>query len=144
MARYPSKTHKKYSSLTLLVKKLMDEDNRICGYLVVEGVLDVGDEDHYELTLLENGHINFVRGWAIVDLIVPMWSRRFLEILQFLKGTDNQIRAESIDPLIQALDRATRHGGGHLIKTITLSWGVESGKGPASGIRGPRSRSSNL
>ncbi|MDF9779286.1 hypothetical protein [Pseudomonas baetica] len=93
--------------LNKLVKQFMGEEGAFASYSLAEGSIDAGDEDRYELTYHEKGSlVTFQRGWALDEMIVPLWSPRFLRILQFLKETDDTLVASRLDPLLQALERA--------------------------------------
>lgn len=94
--------------LTNLVKKFMGKEGGFASYSLADGSIDAEDEDRYELTFHEKSSlVTFYRGWAFDELIVPLRSPVFFGILQFLKQTDDEMDASTLDPLLQALGRAS-------------------------------------
>lgn len=122
MQRHQKSSLKETASLLRLVKAFVGEEGGFYSYSLTEGSCDAGDEDRYDLTFHEKGSlITFSRVWAFDDLIVPLRSKRFLSILEFLGRTDDQLCAKALSSLTQALARATRHGEGDWISGITVS-----------------------
>ncbi|MBM5458800.1 hypothetical protein H8F21_14625 [Pseudomonas sp. P66] len=123
MPQHQSAASKQTASVLKLIKAFIGVMGSRFGYAMAEGSLDAGDEDRYGLTFHEKGSlIVFYRGWAVDEFMVPVCSTHFLAILRYLKLADDHLPADKIDPLILALEHATRHGEGHLISQITVGY----------------------
>lgn len=91
-------------SLTQLIRNFVGEDGAFRSYSLAEGSVDAGDEDLYEITFHEKADlITFYRGWCFDESIIPVYSPQLINILYFLKATDDQLNASTLQALIDGL-----------------------------------------
>jgi hypothetical protein len=110
------------STLTQLIRNFVGNDGAFCSYSLVEGSLDAEHEDLYQITFHEKaGLITFYRGWSFDESIIPVSSPRFIKILHFLKDTDDQLNASTLQALIGGLEcRKHRFRNASPINEITV------------------------
>lgn len=108
------------NSLLTFAKGFVGNQGSFSGYSLPDGGIDAGDEDRYELTLhVKQRMLEFYPGWSTNPVLIPLFSQRSLNLLQFLRETDAP--TESGDRLIArlrvALKRINPAGSIHAITT---------------------------
>lgn len=90
------------SRILKLAKDFVGKDGGFFSYSLADGSMDAGEEDRYELTLHANERVlEFFPGWYHNPVLIPLLSKRCLNLLLFLRESD--CSTATGDRLIEAL-----------------------------------------
>ncbi|NVL49830.1 hypothetical protein F2S72_08770 [Pseudomonas syringae pv. actinidiae] len=110
------------SRVVNLAKDFVGKDGGFVGYSLADGAMDAGDEDCYELSLHAKERVlKFDPGWYQNPVLIPLLSKRCLNLLLFLRESD--CATEAGDRLIAALRKVlTRKPQAGPILAITVGY----------------------